>query len=67
MKVSVSIRLEKDLNDWLNEEFPHGFKQMFVEESLTCLRTLIEEGRLMTNKDMIHSVARESISKLGKE
>lgn len=43
-KARVVARIDKDLNNWLNEEFPHGFKQMYIERCLENLRLLIEEG-----------------------
>lgn len=42
----ITIRLTDSMNSWLNREFPHGFKQEFVETCFTHLRNAIEKGEL---------------------
>ena len=44
--VVVTARLPKDLGDWVNETFGHGFKQTFVLECFQNLRKVIADGEL---------------------
>ncbi|MGD9631385.1 MAG: hypothetical protein AB7V18_19270 [Pyrinomonadaceae bacterium] len=44
--VVVTARLPKDLGDWVNKSFGHGFKQSFVLECFENLRKVIADGEL---------------------
>ncbi len=42
----VTARLPKELADWVNDEFPHGFKQAFIQQCFLSLRHVMTEGEM---------------------
>lgn len=44
--VVVTARLPSDLVEWVNTEFPHGFKQTFVLQCFENLKKVIGDGEL---------------------
>lgn len=57
----VQIRLDSELSDWFDTEFPiHGAKQWFLEGCVRRLKMLIDSGKVTSPEDMIAAVIAHS-------
>lgn len=62
--VVVTARLPKDLVDWVNAEFPHGFKQTFVAQCFLSLRHILTEGELPPPSEYARAASVDAIISL---
>jgi hypothetical protein len=62
----ISARIPKDLADWVTNEFPHGFKQQFIQQCFLSLRHLIIEGELPPPSDYARLASVEAIIEMNK-
>lgn len=42
----VTIRLTDDMNSWILDNFPRGFKQAYINKCFENLRVIVEDGEL---------------------
>lgn len=59
--VVVTARLPKDLADWVNGEFPHGFKQSFIVQCFLSLRHVLVEGELPPPSEYARTASMDAI------
>lgn len=59
--VVVTARLPKDLADWVNDEFPHGFKQSFIVQCFLSLRHVLVEGELPPPSEYARAASMDAI------
>lgn len=62
----VTARLPKDLADWINAEFPHGFKQTFIQQCFLSLRYVMTEGELPPASEYARLASLEAMVELAK-
>lgn len=63
-KVRVVARIDQDLSDFLDSEFPRGFRQTYIEQCLKNLRLMIEEGKLPPPSEYARQGTIESVQTL---
>jgi hypothetical protein len=57
----VQIRIDDDLSDWVDTNFPHGFKQSFGEACFTKLKELSAAGMVKTTASVAEHIVAEVI------
>lgn len=62
--VVVTARLPADLVEWVNDEFPHGFKQSFILQCFLSLRHVLVEGELPPPSEYARAASMEAIIEL---
>ena len=60
MPKHIQIRIDDELSDWLDQSFPHGFKQTFGASCFELLKTLSDGGTIPT----IHEVAGRTVEEV---
>jgi hypothetical protein len=63
----VQARIPQDLNEWIGENFPHGFRQVFILQCFTNLRSLIENGGLPPQSEYSRQATVAAISRMAWE
>ena len=62
--VVVTARLPKELGDWVNEEFPRGFKQQFMHQCFHNLRHVLTRGELPPQSEYARAASIQSIERM---
>lgn len=62
----VSARLPRELGEWVNAEFPHGFKQTFIVQCFLSLRHVMTEGELPPPSDYARLASIEAMTEMAK-
>ena len=62
----TTIRLPTELADWIDENFPHGFKQTFVLQCFLSLRHVMTEGELPPHSEYARAASIDAMSTLAK-
>ena len=63
---TVTARLPQELAQWVDKEFPHGFKQTFIEQCFTSLRTIMTTGKLPPPSEYARQASVEALTELAK-
>ena len=62
----VTARLPEDLAEWVNDEFPHGFKQTFILQCFLSLRHVMTEGELPPPSEYARAASIEAMTQMAK-
>lgn len=61
---TVTVRLPTELADWVDNEFPHGFKQTFVLQCFLSLRHVMTEGEVPPHSVFARTATVDALSEL---
>ncbi len=61
-----SYRIPAELADWLDIEFPHGFKQTFILQCFLSLRHVMTEGSLPPHSEYARVASVDALAVLAK-
>lgn len=61
---TVSIRLPVELANWVDSEFPKGFKQTFVLQCFLSLRYVLTEGEVPPFNEYARAASIDALSTL---
>lgn len=61
---TVTVRLPTELADWVDDEFPHGFKQTFVLQCFRSLQYIMTEGEVPPHSIFARAASVDALSEL---
>lgn len=61
---SSTYRLPVDLAEWVDKEFPHGFRQAFVLQCFQSLRYVMTEGELPPHNEYARAASLDALQQL---
>lgn len=63
---SSTYRLPADLAEWVDDEFPHGFRQAFILQCFQSLRYVMTEGELPPHNEYARAASIDAVQQLVK-
>lgn len=64
--ITITARLPRELGDWVNSEFPRGFKQTFVHQCFSSLHHVLTTGELPPQSEYARAASLKAIERIAK-